>query len=347
VPKIPNVDSGKSPSETSKPATSKIPEKLEEDNARVLSEVDEIFKRSQPKKPDRPPASQRRPSVQVSDDTPMEKAVKTSDGEREKADAEREKAAEAERLAEEKERARLQAEKDALDLAARQAEEERAAAERKRAEEAAAKIKAEEDAIARKKEEEERAEKLKREAEERQRRLEERRQREFLENERRRQNALPRRLRKAAILLDKDDPEVRSHAWLSKFLPLLTVRSSQIIPGKEHLMRGPFEGVHPDDEEWIPNYQAAYLLATKDLQLRSYTSLERRDVTEPEKDGLWRTSRIMLSFDFHSNAFNTPIDEAMQLEREERPKFMAMQEVFWVKVSLLQREDMMSCCGRD
>jgi hypothetical protein len=154
-----------------------------------------------------------------------------------------------------------------------------------------------------------------------------------LELERRRQDALPSRLRKAAFLLDRDDPEVRSHAWLSKFLPLLTVRSSQIIPGMEHLIRGPFEGVHPDDEKWIPNYQVAYLLATKDLNLRSYTSLERRDVTEQEKEGLWRTSRIMLSFDFHSNAFNTPIDLAMQLEREERPKFMAMQEVFWVKVS--------------
>jgi hypothetical protein len=47
----------------------------------------------------------------------------------------------------------------------------------------------------------------------------------------------------------------------------------------------------------------------------------------------------MLSFDFHSNAFNTPIDLAMQLEREERPKFMAMQEVFWVKVSCLAGDD--------
>jgi ankyrin repeat protein len=350
VPKTPNVNSGKSPAETSRPTASKTPETLEEDkvkdNARVLSEVDEIFQRSHQKMPERPSASQRRLSVQGSEETRMENAEKTADEERRddeeraKAEAEREKAAEAEaeRLAKEEERVRLQAEKEALELAARQAEEERIAAERKRAEEAAAKIKAEEDAMARKKEDEERAEKQKREAEERQRRLDERRQREFLENERRRRDALPSRLRKAAMLLDQDEPEVRSHAWLSKFLPLLTVRSSQIIPGMEHLMRGPFEGVHPDDEEWIPNYQVAYLLATKDLNLRSYTSLERREVTEKEKDGLWRTSRIMLSFDFHSNAFNTPIDLAMQLEREERPKFMAMQEIFWVKVRLLQED---------
>jgi hypothetical protein len=331
---------------TSNPSSEKsTPNDLDnsEDNVKVLTEVDEIFKRSQQKRPERPPAYQRRPSVQMTED--VENSVKTSDEERRgaeqraRAEAEREKAIEVERLAKEKEEenARLQAEKDAIELAARQAEEERLAAERKKAEEAAAKAKAEEDAIARKKEEEERVEKMKREAEERQRRQEERRLRESLEIERRRQDALPSRLRKAAILLDRDDPEVRSHAWLSKFLPLLTVRSSQIIPGMEHLIRGPFEGVHPDDEKWIPNYQVAYLLATKDLNLRSYTSLERRDVTEQEKEGLWRTSRIMLSFDFHSNAFNTPIDLAMQLEREERPKFMALQEVFWVKVSFFNQ----------
>ena len=329
---------------TSNPSSEKsTPNNLDnsEDNAKMLTEVDEILKRSQQKRPERPPAYQRRPSTQVAEDA--ENSVKKSEEERRgaeqraRAEAERKKAIEAERLAKEEENARLQAEKDAIDLAARQAEEERLAAERKKAEEAAAKAKAEEDAIARKKEEEERIEKMKREAEERQRRLEERRLRESLEIERRRQDALPSRLRKAAILLDRDDPEVRSHAWLSKFLPLLTVRSSQIIPGMEHLIRGPFEGVHPDDEKWIPNYQVAYLLATKDLNLRSYTSLERREVTEQEKEGLWRTSRIMLSFDFHSNAFNTSIDLAMQLEREERPKFMAMQEVFWVKVSLFNQ----------
>ena len=333
----------KSISDNPRPASSNNPPNFQDDNAKVLIDVDEILKRSQQKRPERPAANQRRPSVQPTEETQPGDKVKISDEERveaeqrARAEEEREKAVEAERLAREEERARLQAEKDARDLAARQAEEEKLAAERKKAEEAAAKIKAEEDAIARKKEEEERVEKMKREAEERQRRQEERRHREFLEIERRRQDALPSRLRKAAILLGKDDPEVRSHAWLSKFLPLLTVRSSQIIPGMEHLIRGPFEGVHPDDEEWIPNYQVAYLLATKDLNLRSYTSLERRDVTDREKDGLWRTSRIMLSFDFHSNAFNTPIDLAMQLEREERPKFMAMQEIFWVKVSLDRR----------
>jgi hypothetical protein len=334
-------DSKATLAKTSNPSSEKsTPNALDnsEDNTKALTEVDEIPKRSQQQRPERPPAYQRRPSIQTKEE--VDTSLKKSDEERRgaeqraRAEAEREKAIEAERLAKEEENARLQAEKDAIDLAARQAEEERLAAERKKAEEAAAKAKAEEDAIARRKEEEERMEKMKREAEERQRRQEERRLRESLEIERRRQDALPSRLRKAAILLDRDDPEVRSHAWLSKFLPLLTVRSSQIIPGMEHLIRGPFEEVHPDDEKWIPNYQVAYLLATKDLNLRSYTSLERREVTEQEKEGLWRTSRIMLSFDFPSNAFNTTIDSALQLERDERPKFMAMQEIFWVKVSL-------------
>ena len=343
--RTPNPDAEKPNSETSRPASAGNAGNLEEENAKFSTEVDEILKPSQQTKPERSPPHQRRRSAHSTEDIQPETINRISEKERidaeerARAEAEREKAAEAEQVAKEEERARLQAEKDAIEAAARQAEEERLAAERKKAEEAAARIKAEEDAIARKKEEEERVEKMKREAEERQRRLEERRHREFLEAEKRRQDALPSRLRKAAILLDKEDPEVRSHAWLSKFLPLLTVRSSQIIPGMEHLARGPFEGVHPDDEEWIPNYQVAYLLAIKDLNLRSYTSLERRNVSEQEKDGLWRTSRIMLSFDFHSNAFNTQIDQAMQLEREERPKFMAMQEIFWVKVSLHLRKD--------
>ena len=350
--KMSHTDTEKSVSGNPRPASSSNDSpKLEEDNIKLLTEVDEIAKRSQHGRVERPPASERRPSGQMAERTRPEMVMKISEEERREAEqrarakAEREKTLEAERVAKEEERARLQAEQDAIELAARQAEEERLAAERKKAEEAAARIKAEEEAIARKKEEEERVEKMKREAEERQRRQEERRHREFLEMERRRQDALPSRLRKAASLLDKDDPEVRSHAWLSKFLPLLTVRSSQIIPGMEHLMRGPFEAVHPDDEEWIPNYQVAYLLATKDLNLRSYTSLERRHVTDQEKDGLWRTSRIMLSFDFDSNAFNTPIELAMQLEREERPKFMAMQEIFWVKVSLLHSSEA-KCLGK-
>ena len=134
------------------------------------------------------------------------------------------------------------------------------------------------------------------------------------------------------MLLDQKDPEVFSPAWLQEFLPLLVVRSSQIIPELEHLKRGIWEDIHPDDEEWMPNYQVAYLLATKDLYLRSYTSLERREVTRREREGLWRLSRIMLSFDYHAHAYNTSAKLAEEKEREERPKFMAMQEVFWVKV---------------
>ncbi len=309
-----------------------------DDTAKVLNDVDEIFKRNQQKQPEQGPHQTRRASVQKMED--VEPTVQTRQPDdiakeaelQAKALAEKEAAANAERLVKEQEAKRLQAEKEAADLA-RQIEEEKLAAERRKAEEAAAKKKAEEDAIARKREEEERVERLKREAEERHRRQEERRQREFQEIERRRQDALPSRLRMSAIMLDQNDPQVRSHTWLSEMLPLHTVKSSQIIPGLEHMRRGLFEEEHPDDEEWIPNFQAAYLLATKDLNLRSYTSLERRPVTEQEKDGLWRNARNKLYYDYHATSINTTIPLVQQKEREERPKFMAMQDVFWVKVS--------------
>lgn len=310
-----------------------------EDTAKMLGEVDENFKRSQHSRPETSEARPRRGSVQLMEGIEPTVVTNISDEDhaaaekRAKVKAESDTAAEAELLAKQQEADRLQAEQDAADLAVRQAEEDKLAEEQKRADEAAAKKKAEEDAIARKRDEEERLEKIKRDAEERQRRQEERRQRESLEIERRRQDALPSRLRRSAIMLDSDDSEARGHVWLSKFLPLLTVRSSQIIPGLEHLKRGIWEGMHPDDEEWIPNFQVAYLLATKDLNLRSYTSLERRHVTYREKEGLWKVSRIMLSFDYHAHAYNTTIEIAKQKELEERPKFMAMQEIFWVKVS--------------
>ena len=128
---------------------------------------------------------------------------------------------------------------------------------------------------------------------------------------------------------------MRSHVWLSKFLPLFTVRTSQIEPRSENEGRiGYWDAPDPEDEEWVPNFQAAGLLATKDLNLRQYTSLERKRVNDRERQALWRVARNMLSFDYDANAFNTSVEHAFQKDREERPKFMAMQEVFWVKVNL-------------
>src|SRR6202035_1964832 len=90
---------------TSNPSSEKsTPNDLDnsEDNAKALTEVDEILKRSQQKRPERPPAYQRRPSVQVAED--VENSVKKLEEERRgaeqraRAEAERKKAIEAERL---------------------------------------------------------------------------------------------------------------------------------------------------------------------------------------------------------------------------------------------------------
>jgi hypothetical protein len=210
--------------------------------------------------------------------------------------------------------------------ASRKAAEE-AAEEARKVEEVAAKKRAEEDAAARRKEEEERRERFKREAEERQRRLEEQKRREFLEQERLRREALPSLLCKCAFLLDQNDASVRSQQWLAKFLPLFTVKTRQIDATCPAQLQ---------DEEWIANFQVAGLLAIKDLNLRQYTSLEKRPVNDQERDALWKVARNMLAFDYDANAFNTTIEQALEREMHARPRFYAMAErgeLCWVKLS--------------
>ncbi|ETN37879.1 uncharacterized protein HMPREF1541_07502 [Cyphellophora europaea CBS 101466] len=254
--------------------------------------------------------------------------------EEEKVAAER---AAAEKAAEEKAEAeRLAAQR----AAAEQAEAERRAAEaaearrkaeeaeaRRLAEEEEAKRKAEEEAAARKKEEEERQERQRREREleDRQRRQEEQIRQQHLEIERRRREALPAALSRASLLLDTGNfEEAKSHAWLSHFLPLYTVRTAQLDPVAHPAMA---------DEKWIPNFQAAVLLATKDLNLRNYTALEKRPVSAEEQERLWKVGRHMLSYEYPTNSYNTSIKKAKQVEAEQRPKFLSMTEVFWVKLS--------------
>ena len=210
--------------------------------------------------------------------------------------------------------------------ASRQAAEE-LAEEARKAEEVAAKKRAEEDAAARKREDEARRERFKREAEERQRRLDEQKRRESLEQERIRREALPRLLCKCALLLDQNDASVKSQPWLAKFLPLFTVKTRQLDATCSAELQ---------DEEWIANFQVAGLLAIKDLNLRQYTSLEKRAVKDQERDALWKVARNMLAFDDAANAFNTSIEEALERELDARPKFYAMAErgeLCWVKLS--------------
>lgn len=251
--------------------------------------------------------------------------------EEEKAAAERaaaEKAAnekaEADRLAAEKAAAEeAEAQRQAADAAEAKRKAEEAEARRK-AEELDAKRRADEDAAARKKEEEERQERQRRELEDRQRRQEEQIRQQHLEIERRRRESLPTSLCTAALFLQTGDPRARSHEWLTRFLPLYTVETRDLDA------LAPAEMA---DDKWIPNFQAAVLLATSDLNLRNYTSIEKRPVTVPEQDRLWRLARIMLSYDFYNtNSYNTPIKRAKQIDKEQRPKFMNMTELFWVKV---------------
>ncbi|KAJ9637497.1 hypothetical protein H2204_004921 [Knufia peltigerae] len=221
-----------------------------------------------------------------------------------------EKAEEERRVAEENERRK-------------RAEEEAAAAQRKLEEEAAQK-KREEEAAQKRREEEERQERIKRELEERQRRQEEYIRQQRLEYERRRREALPIVLSMTALMIDNNDPAVRSDVWLRKFLPLFTVKTSQLTSESFPVAT---------DDLWVPNFQVAGLLATKDLNLRNYTSLEKRPVTHNQRLCLWKVSRNMLSFEYDATAYNTTIQKAKEKEEEERPKFLNMEELFWVKYS--------------
>ena len=192
------------------------------------------------------------------EDDPVKKAEIEAEKQRKRQEAERIAAEEAK----EKEEARRKADEE------RVAAEE--AAEREKREETAEKMaryaqeKAEE-AERKKKEAEQR--RVKQAEDERQKRLDqermrfERQRREHEEHEQRRRNALPDRLRIAANLVGANDPRARSHAWLKKFLPLVTAQTRQLDPTFRNA-----ELV--ENEKWVPNYLVAPLLATNDLQLR-------------------------------------------------------------------------------
>jgi ankyrin repeat protein len=248
------------------------------------------------------------------------------EAERQKREEETKAAEEANRLEQERLAAqKLEEEKIAAEKAAREAEAaEKAAAEKRAAEEAEAKRKAEEEAMARKKEEEERQERIRRELEDTKRRQEEQIRQQHLEIERRRREALPAGLAKCSLLLDNSDPSYTQ--WLTRFLPLFTVRTEQLDPNCP-------PGVA--DELWVPNWQVAVLLGTKDLNLRNYTALDKREATTNHRDRMWRVGRFMLSYNYWTNGYNTSVKQANEIERQERPKFFAMTELFWVKVSII------------
>ena len=325
-------------------------------NAKVLSQVEEIFKQHS-KRLSQDPASRSKSTTPANENvirtteipekqdfpaeaisaeskskpsTPVPVSVEDDPVEKEKAEAERqvreeeEKAAEEarrveeERLAEEK----LAAETAAAEKAAAEKEQaDKAAAERRVAEEAAAKRRAEEEAMARKREEEERQERVRRELEDTKRRQEEQIRQQHLEIERRRREALPAGLAKCSLLLETADPAYA--LWMSRFLPLFTARTEQLDPGCSPSVA---------QDIWVPNWQVAVLLGTKDLNLRNYTSFDKREATPNHRDRMWRVGRQKLSYDYETTMWNTPVRTAVDIERRERPKFFNMSELFWVRV---------------
>lgn len=231
-----------------------------------------------------------------------------------KEEAEREKQKEAERIAEEQ---RLKEE------AERKAQEEKIAQEK-----AAEELRVKQEAEEKRRRQEEEAARRRREEEERQERqrqeLETRRRLEQLEQERKRLEGLPIVLAKTAQMIDNNDPEVKNPQWLSKYLPLYSVKTRQLDPACE---------ASAADDEWVPSFQVAGLLITKDLNLSSYTSFDKKPVTDHQRQCLWRVARLKLSYAASSLSI-VPINKATEVEHKAEEKFMSMAELFWVRVSL-------------
>ena len=232
-------------------------------------------------------------------------------------------AQEADATAKAEKEAAIKAEAEALIAAEQRAAEVAAAEEKRKADEAEARQRAEQDALIRQKEEEERQERLKREMEERRQRQEEQKRQESLELERKRREALPPALAETARLIDEGDPLVQSKEWSYKFRQLWYVRTSQLDASF-----GP--GI--EDEWWVPNFLVAGLLCTKDLKLTHYTSFEKRPVNHEQRMAIWRVTRQALSFGFVTSIFNCPPQLQLRLEYEAKAKYMAMEDLFWVKV---------------
>ncbi|KAJ5748387.1 uncharacterized protein N7511_010083 [Penicillium nucicola] len=228
--------------------------------------------------------------------------------------AEQERAAHEKRAAAEAERTRLA--KEEADRAAQAAQAAQAARD-----------KAEDDDRKRKEAEQRRA---KQAEDDRQKRLEQERariakmRREQEATERRRRDALPTRLSLAADLVGSNDPRAKSHAWLKKFMPLVTALTRQLDPQCD---------VEVAEERWIPNYLVAPLLATNDLQLSQYASWEKRKATPTQRNNLWRMTRRMVTYVPEYAGHGPVVGDIFQRDCDNRPKYFAMEHVFWVRLA--------------
>lgn len=140
--------------------------------------------------------------------------------------------------------------------------------------------------------------------------------------ERERVEALPVVLARTARMINNGDGRVKSPEWMRHFIPLYTAQTQQLDPACDAS-----EKTHM----WMPNFQAACLLCTKDLSLLDFPSFDRRMATEHERKCLWRVARNKLSYDF--NASFTSIERMTQLDRIGQQKFMAMSDLFWIRLS--------------
>ena len=226
--------------------------------------------------------------------------------------AEKDAAAEQARRKEAEELERRQAEEARLQLL-KQQEKDRAEAEQKRQAEERAR---------QQREEEERnrlaAEKAKAEQEERQH-----------EQERDRIDSLPLLLAKTAELIDQQDPEAKNEKFLrKKYLPLYSIKTEQLHGSTDDA------AVH---DKWVPSFQVAGLLSTKDLGLSQYPALGKVPATDWEIRCMWRWARLQLSYDLDFSCFKNSSPNSKVVENTAEQKFFAMagrekERPFWVKV---------------
>ena len=62
------------------------------------------------------------------------------------------------------------------------------------------------------------------------------------------------------------------------------------------------------------------------------SSWEKRPATPTQKNNLWRVTRRMLVNGDEQDFQTLSFQDVMQMDRETRPKFFAMDHIFWVRV---------------
>jgi hypothetical protein len=64
------------------------------------------------------------------------------------------------------------------------------------------------------------------------------------------------------------------------------------------------------------------------------TSWEKRPATPTQRNNLWRVTRRTLVNSDDKTFLNSSFQEVMQMDADTRPKYFAMEHVFWVRVSI-------------